>query len=65
MEKLFYEIKPFLCMWLGYAAITNPIMLRMGRIPATALILCALMMLFWRMSYRGFLGQKQQDKFHK
>lgn len=58
MEKIYYEIKPFICLYLGYAAFQSQTMLRIGRLPATALIICGLMFLFWRLSYRGFFGER-------
>jgi hypothetical protein len=62
MEKLFYELKPILCVWLGFVAFQAQTMLRLGRIPATALIICGLIMLFWRADYRGFIDSRRRSR---
>lgn len=64
VEKLFYETKPFLFLWLGYAAIQTQTMLTFGRIPATILMVCGLMVLVMRLAYRGYLGEKTRSR-HK
>lgn len=64
VEKLIYETKPFLFLWMGYAAIQTQTMLKVGKIPATVLMICGLMVLVMRMAYRGYLGDDTRQR-HK
>ncbi len=64
VEKLFYETKPFLFVWLGYVAIQTQTMLKVGKIPATILMGCGLLVLVMRLAYRGYLGDKTRTR-HK
>ena len=63
MEKIVYELKPFFCVWMGSHAIAMQEMLRIGRLPAALLVLCGLAMLYWRLSYRGVLGEQRRRDF--
>jgi hypothetical protein len=56
VEKIFYELKPFLCLWMGYIALGTHAMARIGKVPAAGLIVCGLIVLLMRLEYRGFFG---------
>lgn len=64
VEKLFYETKPFLFLAMGWMAIQTQTMLSIGRIPATVLMFCGFLVLFMRLTYRGYLGDKSRGR-HK
>lgn len=65
MEKLLYELKPFFCVWFGSYSVATQEMLRIGRVPAAMLVLCGAAIIFWRLSYRGFFGEKVRQNFHQ
>lgn len=64
VEKLFYETKPFIFVAMGWIAIHTQTMLSIGRVPATVLMFCGLLVLVMRLAYRGYLGDKTKSR-HK
>lgn len=65
MEKIVYELKPFFCVFTGSYSMAALEMLRIGRLPAGLLVVCGLCMLYWRLSYRGVLGEQRRRDFLK
>jgi hypothetical protein len=55
LEKLFYELKPFLCLGGGCYLLKGHDLLLLGRLGATLLLLSGLFILFERARYRGYL----------
>lgn len=64
MEKLFYELKPFLCVYLGAAAVKTPAMWTVGLLPAFVLVGCGLVMLAARYQHRLVDGETPQKKWN-
>jgi hypothetical protein len=54
LEKLFYELKPFILFYLGIVAMRSPHMEAWGVFPAIALASFGLLFLTARIQYRFF-----------
>lgn len=63
MEKLFYELKPFLCVYLGATAVKTPAMWTIGLLPAFVLVGCGLVMLAARYQHRLVDGELPPPKW--